>query len=385
MPKRITYHNRGDFFWAKQTEDETPEEFWRRLIEIEKECNFNAISAEEMLISKYMTAITDKKLRDKILKAKTLELKKIIELIKQNTYEKKNKKNTIPEALISTKEKHMIKEEPIQRMERFGTRPKNKNYGNRTCRFCNAPNWTPIRKCPALEAHCNKSGKKGHHAKACRQKFNNNEQWKWEPEQEMDFNRIEQMLTEGTCLALYAKEKDNIVTTDASTTGLGITIWQKEDDGNTKPIAYGSRYLNQTEKKYSIDELELLAVVWGLEKFRFILYGKKVYLYTDHQALEPLIKRNRSNKQYSARLTRWLDRLTHFDISIQHIAGSNLKFTDNLSRNSVGGATPEENYNQEYVNNILTEQAELNLKYGQLFANQSESSKIKTETENGTS
>ena len=60
------------------------------------------------------------------MKEKTLELKKIIELIKQNTYEKKNKRNTIPEALISTKEKHMIKEEPIQRMERFGTRPKNK-------------------------------------------------------------------------------------------------------------------------------------------------------------------------------------------------------------------------------------------------------------------
>ena len=70
MPKRNTYHNRCDFFWAKQTEDETPEEFWRRLIEIEKECNFNTISAEELSISKYMTAITDKKLRDKIMKKK---------------------------------------------------------------------------------------------------------------------------------------------------------------------------------------------------------------------------------------------------------------------------------------------------------------------------
>ena len=49
-----------------------------------------------------MTAITDKKLQDKIMKEKTLEQKKIIELIKQKTYEKKNKKNTIPEALIST-------------------------------------------------------------------------------------------------------------------------------------------------------------------------------------------------------------------------------------------------------------------------------------------
>ena len=84
-------------------------------------------------------------------------------------------------------------------------------------------------------------------------------------------------------------------------------------------------------------------------------------------------------------MTRWLDHLTHFDISIQHIAGSNLKFIYYLSRNPVGGATPEENYDEEYVINILTEQAELNLKYGQLIANQSESSKIKTETENGTS
>ena len=57
-----------------------------------------------------MKAITDKKLRDKIMKEKTLEMKKIMELIKQNTYEKKNKKNTIREALISTKEKHIIKE-----------------------------------------------------------------------------------------------------------------------------------------------------------------------------------------------------------------------------------------------------------------------------------
>ena len=174
MPKRNIYHNRGDFFWAKQTEEETPEEFWRQLIENEKECNFNTISAEELLISKYMTAITDKKLRDKIMKEKTLELKKVIELIKQNTYEKKNKKNTIPEALISTKEKQIIKEEPIQRMERFGVRPKNKNFGNRTCRFCTAPNWTPMHKCPALDVNCNKCGKKGHYAKAWRQKTNSN-------------------------------------------------------------------------------------------------------------------------------------------------------------------------------------------------------------------
>ena len=114
-----------------------------------------------------------------------------------------------------------------------------------------------------------------------------------------------------------------------------------KENGNTKSIAYGSRYLKDTEKKYSIGDLELLAVVCGLEKFGVYLYRKEVRLYTDHQALEPVIKRNRSNKQYSARLARWLDRLTHFGISIQHIAGSNLKFTDYLSRTPAEVAMPK--------------------------------------------
>ena len=43
------------------------------------------------------------------MKEKTLELKKIIELIKRNTCEKKNKKNTIPETLVSTKERQPSK------------------------------------------------------------------------------------------------------------------------------------------------------------------------------------------------------------------------------------------------------------------------------------
>ena len=143
--------------------------------------------------------------------------------------------------------------------------------------------------------------------------------------------------------------------------------------------------MNDTEKKYSIGELEVIAVVWGLEKFRFYLYGKKVHLYTDRQALEPLIKRNRSNKQYSAQLTRWLHRLTHFDISIQHIAGNNSKFTDYLSRNPVGGATPKESYDEENVSDILSEQAKLNIKYGPMFADQSKSEKAITETKKNTS
>ena len=44
------------------------------------------------------------------------------------------------------------------------------------------------------------------------------------------------------------------------------------------------------------EKLELLAVVWGLDYFRLLIYGKPVEFSTDHQALEPLCKRNRPNK-----------------------------------------------------------------------------------------
>ena len=137
------------------------------------------------------------------------------------------------------------------------------------------------------------------------------------------FGNIKQMVTERPCLAHYAKDKKFIVRTNASTTGLGITLWQKQDDGNTNPTAFGRRYLSEKEKKYSISEPKLLAVACELDKFRFYTYGKEVHLYTDNQAKELLIKRNRCIIQYIARLTRSLDRLTHFDISIQPFAGGN--------------------------------------------------------------
>ena len=66
LPKRNMYHNRVDFFWTKETKTETPEDFWRRLIGNEKECKFETLTGEELRISKLMTVITDKKLRDKL-------------------------------------------------------------------------------------------------------------------------------------------------------------------------------------------------------------------------------------------------------------------------------------------------------------------------------
>ena len=73
----------------------------------------------------------------------------------------------------------------------------------------------------------------------------------------------------------------------------------------------------------------------GLEYFRYFVYGKRVNLLTDHQALQPLLKTNRAHKQYSARLTRWLDRLSHFDVNVQYTPGKNIPLTNCLSRHPI--------------------------------------------------
>ena len=158
--------------------------------------------------------------------------------------------------------------------------------------------------------------------------------WDWTAEIDDDFEQLKKEITEAPCLAHFDPKRDNYITTDACNTGLGATLWQKEGIV-FRPIAFASRFLTDCERKYAINELELLGASWGLEHFRYYVYGKRVNLLTDHQALQPLLKKNRAHKQYSARLTRWLDRLSHFDINIQYTAGKNIPLTDYLSRHPI--------------------------------------------------
>ena len=100
-----------------------------------------------------------------------------------------------------------------------------------------------------------------------RQLLKKGPKWDWTTDRNADFNKIKQELTKLPCLAHYNGNKENIVTTDASETVLGIALWQKQSNNELKPIAFASRNLSDAEKKYSISELELLAVVWVLERF----------------------------------------------------------------------------------------------------------------------
>ena len=83
---------------------------------------------------------------------------------------------------------------------------------------------------------------------------------------------LKQKITEIRCLTHYNSDYPNVITTDANTKALGATLWQEQPNETLKPIGFASRFLSDIEKKYARYELELLAVVCGLEHFRLCIY-----------------------------------------------------------------------------------------------------------------
>jgi hypothetical protein len=68
--------------------------------------------------------------------------------------------------------------------------------------------------------------------------------------------------------------------TDASSTQLGAVITQ-----DNRPIVFFSRKLSKMQQKYSVTEIELLAIVETLKEFKGMLWGQDIKVYTDHKNL----------------------------------------------------------------------------------------------------
>ena len=128
-------------------------------------------------------------------------------------------------------------------------------------------------------------------------------------------------LANATANSHYNPQLETRVKCDASRSGLGAALEQLTVDC-WKPIAYTSRFLNSCEERYSVNELELVGVVWSIEYFKKCLYGKTFTVITDHRPLLSIMEENKSNKSYDSSLTRWVDRLLQFQFDIEHLPGA---------------------------------------------------------------
>jgi hypothetical protein len=123
-------------------------------------------------------------------------------------------------------------------------------------------------------------------------------------------------------LRIADPNKNFIVCTNACKEGLGGVPSQNEF-----VICYESRKLKEHERHYATHDLELVAIVHGLRKWRLYLMGKRFELRTDHNGLkylfdQPILK---------ARQSRWLEFLSVYDFDIKHIKGKENKVADALN------------------------------------------------------
>ncbi|KAG1168581.1 hypothetical protein G6F71_009002 [Rhizopus microsporus] len=151
----------------------------------------------------------------------------------------------------------------------------------------------------------------------------------WNDEQQIAFEYLKWSLSAPRVLAYPDREKIQILTTDASTRGIGAILSQSRDGSSNEErvIAYASRTLRNGEKNYSVTHLEALALFWGVNYFRHYLLGRRFILRTDHSALTYIIK----PVKQTAKLTRWASSLMEYDFELQYIKGADNP-ADALSR-----------------------------------------------------
>ena len=115
--------------------------------------------------------------------------------------------------------------------------------------------------------------------------------WLWGPEQEQSFCRIKEELPQPTVLALYDPQAKLKISANASSFGLGVVLCQQDGD-KWRPVAYASRSMSETERRYAQIEKEALAVTWVCRKFTDYILGRKFLIESDHK---PLIPRDAPN------------------------------------------------------------------------------------------
>lgn len=107
----------------------------------------------------------------------------------------------------------------------------------------------------------------------------------WSKDCEKSFQNIKKEICSPQVLIHYDPDLPVTLATDASPVGLGAVLSHKMSDGTERPIAFASRTLTNTEKKYSQIDKEALAIVWAVKKFYLYLKGRRFTLITDHKPL----------------------------------------------------------------------------------------------------
>ena len=161
------------------------------------------------------------------------------------------------------------------------------------------------------------------------------EKLRWNEGCDRAFEKLKDMVANAVALRIPKDGLPFTLVTDASNTGIGAMLAQKEDD-TLVPVAFFHHSLSQAERSYNTTEKELLAVVLACKKFRIYL-DTPFDLITDHNALKWL--NTLSLDDCKGRRARWIEFLQQFEINPVHKRGKSsvMSISDYLSRVTATG------------------------------------------------
>ena len=129
-------------------------------------------------------------------------------------------------------------------------------------------------------------------------------EWVWTTCHQRAFDTLKEQVCNTVNLCYFDKNLSTKVQVDSSLLGLGAALIQTTSDNQERVIAFASKSLTDTESRYANIEREMLAVVFGTERFHTFLYGSKCVVESDHKPLAAIHLKNISHAP--ARLQRRL-------------------------------------------------------------------------------
>ena len=150
--------------------------------------------------------------------------------------------------------------------------------------------------------------------------------YKLKSEHHKSFDAIKRELSTNIVLPYYDPTSHTTLQTDSSKKGLGAVLIQ-----NGTPIYFMSRVISTTEAIYQNLKWETLAMIWGMEKFHYFLYGNAFTLETDQKPLVLIYQKHLIN--VSTRIQRLIVHALLYNFYIAYIPGKQIPMADALLGN----------------------------------------------------
>lgn len=173
--------------------------------------------------------------------------------------------------------------------------------------------------------------------------------WVWTNNEQRSFEKLKELLSSTPVLRHFNPDKSTVLSVDASQFGLGALMLQEDH-----PIEYASVSLTPTQQRYNQIEKELLAIVFGFERFHYYLFAQRnIVVETDHRPLLGLLKKPLDD--LSPRLQRLVLRLLRYKFELRYVPGKKLIAADALSRDPTGETIDTKYLNEDilHVHSVL--------------------------------